>query len=191
MRLLTVACLIVIAVTALAAQDEWQQSGPVTTLTITDDLTYDRVTSGSWRLGGVLEVKFVGRIAPHENSRFVLYAPGLDAIEGRFENVVLPEGWLYELEYDDAGKQVVLHSLRPNRAPAFPHAEGFGKYTIGACERRARPKGRGLWCFASRAQLRWKTSSRSKIRISPSPGRLRRATAFASRTTRCPSKPIM
>ncbi len=125
------ACVIMIALGCVAAHGEWHDAGPVTSIAITDDITYDRVTSGSWRLGGVLEVKFVGRIAPHENSRFVLYGPGLDTLEGRFENVVLPEGWLYELEYDEAGKQVVLHSLRPDRAPAFPHAEGFGKYSLG------------------------------------------------------------
>src|SRR5690606_4515182 len=110
---------------------QWSSTGPVTTLTITDDITYDRVTQDAWRLGGRLEIQFVGRIMPHENSRFVLFGPGLDGLEGQFDEVVLPEGWLYDLDYDYEAKQVVLRSLRPNRAPAFPGAEGFGKYTIG------------------------------------------------------------
>jgi hypothetical protein len=82
-------------------------------------------------LRGVLEVKFNGRIEPHENSALRLIGPGVEGLQGRFEQVRLPAGWLGTIKYDDQGRTVTLSNLRPDRAPAFPGAEGFGKYTLG------------------------------------------------------------
>jgi hypothetical protein len=90
--------------------------------------------SGGSLAGKVAEVRFTGRIEPHENSRYVLVEPGAAAIEGRFERVILPEGWRSEVAYeqhDGKVRSVVLHNVRPDRAPAFPGAEGFGRYTLG------------------------------------------------------------
>lgn len=95
---------------------------------ITDDVTYDRIQSGSITLPKTIELQFVGRIQPHENSVFTLVGP-VEKLEGRVERVVLPEGWLHELEQTE--NSVILKNLRPDRAPAFPTAEGFGKYTLG------------------------------------------------------------
>lgn len=114
-----------------AEQAVWKTTNGKTVFNITDDLKYDSIRSGRWKLSGILEVNFVGRIVPHENSKFELFGPSVEAIEGRFDKVVLPEGWLYELKYDDRAGRVTLSNLRPDRAPAFPGAEGYGKYTIG------------------------------------------------------------
>lgn len=89
------------------------------------------VTTGSWRIRGVLEVRFSGRVEPHEASRFTVLGPGLDALEGRFSEVKLPEGWACAVDYDRETNAVVLSRFRPNRSLAFPTAEGFGKYTVG------------------------------------------------------------
>ena len=55
----------------------------------------------------------------------------MKSVQGRFDNVKLPEGWLGDLVYNDDPPFVVLRNLRPDRPPAFPGAEGFGKFTIG------------------------------------------------------------
>jgi hypothetical protein len=55
----------------------------------------------------------------------------VEAIQGKFDRVVLPAGWRYDLKYDEPAKTVTLANLRPDRAPAFPGVEGFGKYTMG------------------------------------------------------------
>ncbi|MES2696516.1 MAG: pectate lyase [Verrucomicrobiota bacterium] len=81
--------------------------------------------------GKTLEVKFSGRVVPHEGSVFSFFAPGVEALSGKFSNVVVPEGWLYDLKYDERARTVTMSNLRPNRVPAFPGAEGFGKYAIG------------------------------------------------------------
>jgi pectate lyase len=88
------------------------------------------INSGRWRLSGLLELQFTGGIEPHEGSVLPLFGPGVE-IEGRFERLVLPTGWKCELRYHDAAGAVVLCNLRPDRAPAFPGAEGFGKYSVG------------------------------------------------------------
>ncbi len=103
---------------------------------MTFDVEHDRVlnpvTTGRWRLTGLkLEVRFHGRIAPHDNSALRLFGPGLEAIEGRFDQVILPTGWRGDLDYNESTRSVTLQNLRPDRAPAFPGAEGFGKYTLG------------------------------------------------------------
>lgn len=103
---------------------------------ITFDVEHDRVlnpvTTGRWRLAGLkLEVRFYGRIAPHDNSELRLFGPGLETIEGRFDQVALPAGWRGDLDYNETTRSVMLRNLRPDRAPAFPGAEGFGKYTLG------------------------------------------------------------
>jgi hypothetical protein len=98
---------------------------------VDDHAVLNPVTSGRWQLAGTLEVRFRGRIEPHENSVYRLFGAGVEAVAGRFDRVVLPAGWRHDLAYDDAARTVVLRHLRPDRAPAFPGVEGFGKYTIG------------------------------------------------------------
>lgn len=109
---------------------DWQATGERTTFQVNDHEVLKPLNAGRWRLSGVLEVQFSGSIDPHENLVLPLFGPGAE-VEGQFERVVLPEGWRYELKYHDKAGAVVLRNLRPNRAPAFPGAEGFGKYTIG------------------------------------------------------------
>jgi hypothetical protein len=81
--------------------------------------------------GSTLEVKFTGRIAPHEASVFSFFGPGVESLTGRFAKVVVPAGWSYDLSYNEKTRAVVMRNLRPDRAPAFPGVEGFGKYTVG------------------------------------------------------------
>ena len=109
----------------------WQTTGEKTVFEITDAEVLKPVTSGRWRLSGTLEIRFVGRVQPHENSVLRLFGPDVEAIEGRFDKVILPDGWLYDLNYDKKAKTVTLSNLRPGHTPAFPGAEGFGKYTTG------------------------------------------------------------
>ena len=116
---------------AKSSSSAWQTTGDRTIFEVNDHEVLNPVTAGRWKLSGVLEVKFTGRILPHENSVLPLFGLGVDAIEGKFEKVVLPEGWLYDLTYDEQAHTVTLSNLRPDRAPAFPGAEGFGKYTLG------------------------------------------------------------
>ncbi len=78
-----------------------------------------------------LELRFTGRIAPHENSVFHILGAGVKAMEGQFDRLVLPSGWRGDISYDPSRPQVTVKNLRPERAPAFPGVEGFGKYTIG------------------------------------------------------------
>jgi type 1 glutamine amidotransferase len=99
---------------------------------VTDSAVVQPITSGRWDLSGrILELRFTGRIAPHENSVYSFFGPGVEAVTGRFARVVLPPGWRYDIRYDEAARSVVMYNLRPDRAPAFPGAEGFGKYTLG------------------------------------------------------------
>jgi fructan beta-fructosidase len=105
--------------------------GPETNVILADG---DRVTSlgsGIVRLEGNLTVQFDGRIVPHENTSVQLFDANLGELSDRFANVVLPEGWLCDVEYAESPPNVTLKNFRPDRAPAFPTAEGFGKYTIG------------------------------------------------------------
>ncbi len=112
-------------------QEPWQTAGERTVVTVTDGEYKETTTSGRWRLSGVLELRFAGRIEPHENTVVQVYGPGVEAVEGRFEKVQLPEGWLCDVEYGRRPTGLTLCNFRPNRAPAFPGAEGFGKYSIG------------------------------------------------------------
>ena len=99
---------------------------------VTHDAVVRPLAAGRWQLAGKeLEVRFTGRIAPHEDSVWPIFALGAEAIEGRFDRVILPEGWKCEIDYDVRPNQLTLRRPRPDRAPAFPGAEGFGKYTIG------------------------------------------------------------
>ena len=98
---------------------------------VDDHAVLNPITAGRVRLSGVAEVRFTGRIQPHENSVYSLVASSVEALEGRFENVLLPDGWLCDLSYDDKIRTVTLRNVRPDHAPAFPGVEGFGKYTIG------------------------------------------------------------
>jgi pectate lyase len=91
----------------------------------------DQVTMGSWDLGGkTLELVYADRIHPHEHSVFVLF-DGVQPLTGEFNEVILSEGYRCDLDYDAVAGRVTARNFRPNRAPAFPGAEGFGKYTVG------------------------------------------------------------
>ena len=105
-----------------------------TVFEVDDHAVLSPIPAGRVRLSGVAEVRFTGRIQPHENSVYPLVAPGASTLDGRFEKIVLPESWQGELSYNDQARTVTLHYLRPDRAPAFPGVEGFGKYTLGGRE---------------------------------------------------------
>lgn len=124
------------AMTALAACDAagapaLTSSEQATEFTVTDGVECDTVRSGNAKLSGTLKINFAGRILPHENTSVELYGNGVESLEGRFDRVELPEGWLGDVEYHDAPPAVTLRNLRPDRPPAFPGAEGFGKFAIG------------------------------------------------------------
>ncbi|MBI4559029.1 MAG: pectate lyase [Candidatus Hydrogenedentes bacterium] len=110
---------------------EWSTTANRTVVTITDAEVFDQVNSGRWRLRGTLELRFAGRVEPHENSSFAIFGPGVEVLKGRFDAVELPQGWQCDIQYDEAARTVTLSKFRPERAPAFPGAEGFGKFTIG------------------------------------------------------------
>jgi len=142
LRAILAAAVLVVGVFAAAAADNgqakpvadsasWQSSGERTVFEVNDHEVVQPVNSGRWRLSGTLEVRFVGRVQPHENSVQPLFGPGVEAIDGKFKRVVLPAGWRFDLNFHDLRGAVVLCNLRPDRAPAFPGAEGFGKYTLG------------------------------------------------------------
>ena len=103
----------------------------VTVMEVNDHEVLRPVTGGRVRLAGSLEVRFAGRIQPHEASVFSLTGPGVEALEGKFDRVILPDGWLGDVSYDAEVRSVTLRNLRPSHAPAFPGVEGFGKYTVG------------------------------------------------------------
>jgi hypothetical protein len=103
----------------------------VTEFTITDGDKCDTVRAGKLKLSGTLKIKFAGRILPHENTEAVLYGKGVTSLSGKFDRVEVPRGWLYDLKYDYEKPQVVIRNFRPDHAPAFPGAEGFGKYAVG------------------------------------------------------------
>lgn len=97
------------------------------TITITDGAVATPVDFES----GILEVRFEGRIAPHEGTRVpVLTSEGKPWI-GALKDLLLPEGWLCDIAVNEESNLISLANFRPDRAPAFPTAEGFGKYTIG------------------------------------------------------------
>ncbi len=108
-----------------------QDAEEITTFTITDGATCDSVLSGDHSLSGTLRLKFAGRILPHEETQVVLYGGKISSLLGKFDRVKLPEDWLCDLEYDVSTPALVAKNFRPNRPPAFPGAEGFGKFAIG------------------------------------------------------------
>ncbi len=81
--------------------------------------------------GGVVEIKFSGAIDPHEGMVYPLVAPGGPGSTRRVERVIFPPGWTGEVVQETPAGAVSLKNIRPDRAPAFPGAEGFGKYTLG------------------------------------------------------------
>jgi hypothetical protein len=97
---------------------------------IVDGASCETIETGKANLSGTLKLTFSGRILPHENTVVKLYG-GKSSLRGKFDRVELPEGWLCDVEYDYEKPSVVARNFRPNRAPAFPGAEGFGKYAIG------------------------------------------------------------
>lgn len=133
-RVATALCLMASCAAAesdAAAGSQAAKSTAVTEFTITDGAACDTVNSGKHELSGTLQINFAGRIRPHENTRVVLYGPGVSSLTGKFERVVVPDGWLCDVKYDDKTPEVVVSNFRPNHVPAFPGAEGFGKYTVG------------------------------------------------------------
>ncbi len=125
------ACLQTLPAKAAAPASSWSTTGPRTIFAIRDADQCAPVTSGRWRLSGVLEVHFTGRIEPHENSVCSVFGEGVEALDGRFDQVLLPDGWQCDVVYGRKKPGLILRNFRPERAPAFPSAEGFGKYTIG------------------------------------------------------------
>jgi len=99
--------------------------------TVSGDHVAQTITGGNWRLGGILEIRFDGRYEPHEASVFPLFGPGVKSLEGRFDRVIVPNNWLYKLDYDHKAGTLRLRDVKPDLPAAFPGAEGFGKYTIG------------------------------------------------------------
>lgn len=113
------------------ADSEWNLTGGHVIVEASHDQVANPVQGGKWKLSGILEVRFLGRVVPHEGSRLVVVGPDVEALEGKFDEIRFPGDWLYEVDYDYSARTVSLFNLRPNRPPAFPGAEGFGKYTIG------------------------------------------------------------
>ncbi|GMV91538.1 MAG: hypothetical protein AMXMBFR82_13160 [Candidatus Hydrogenedentota bacterium] len=105
--------------------------GPETYVILADGERVTSLGNGHVKLEGNLFVLFDGRIAPHENTSVALFASDTGSIGGSFDNVVLPDDWLCDIDYVTSPPNVVLSNFRPARAPAFPGAEGFGKYTVG------------------------------------------------------------
>jgi hypothetical protein len=99
--------------------------------TVTHDSVTNPVLDGHVDLKGDVEIKFDGMIEPHEGSVLALYGPQVELGSARFQKLVFPDGWTGELDYNNPAGKVVLKNVHPTRAPAFPGAEGFGKYTQG------------------------------------------------------------
>lgn len=127
----TVAVVILAFAVSAAFAEDAQVLGPSTSITITDGTETPPFTGSQFRLGGTLNITFAGRVQPHENSVITLFDAHTQSIEGRFVAVRPPQGWLCDVEYVASPPNVILKNFRPKRAPAFPGAEGFGKYTIG------------------------------------------------------------
>lgn len=98
---------------------------------VSDHEVLNPVTSGRVRVVGALDVRFVGRIQPHEESVYSFFGPNVAAIAGTFARVVLPAGWRGDVSFDAKARSLTRRNLRPSHAPAFPGAEGFGKSTVG------------------------------------------------------------
>lgn len=91
----------------------------------------DRVTGGEWHLEGkTLRLDYVDRIHPHENSTFVLIDQAT-ALTGLFARIETPNHATCTMDYDRAAGRVTVRQFVPPQPPAFPTADGFGKYTIG------------------------------------------------------------
>lgn len=121
-------CSVLIGLVTLASIDV-RAAAP--SITITDGTEGSAIQSGSAGLSGPIAVRFEGPIAPHENTVVPLRSPDGEGLRGRIDRVELPEGWLCDVIHDDTVHSLKLANFRPDRAPAFPTAEGFGKYAIG------------------------------------------------------------
>lgn len=122
--------LVALAACVARAESPIQTLGERTVFTLTDGERGEPLLGpGRWRLGGVLVVQFAGRIAPHENTVVSLFGAGVEGIAGEFAKVELPDGWLCRVAYGQ--NDLTLSEFHPDRAPAFPGVEGFGKYTLG------------------------------------------------------------
>jgi hypothetical protein len=100
-------------------------------LNVTNGGIEHRIEPDISEFNGVLDVIFEGRVAPHENTFVMPSHKDGSFLKGRIDRVQLPEGWLCDTIYDEAMQTSMLVNFRPNRAPAFPTAEGFGKYAMG------------------------------------------------------------
>ena len=130
-RLTALICNVVCVAATLTCAELVRASEHATEFTITDGDKCDTVRTGKPTLSGTLKIQFAGRILPHENTKAVLYGKGVSSLTGKFDRVEVPKGWLYDLTYDYEKPEVVIKNFRPDRPPAFPGAEGFGKYAIG------------------------------------------------------------
>ena len=106
-----------------------QPPGGVMEIAVVDGTQGQELPVVDGTLSGELAVVFEGRIEPHEGTSIQVFDSSNGAITGRFDSVTLPEGWQCDVAY--TASNVLLSNFRPKRAPAFPGAEGFGKYPIG------------------------------------------------------------
>lgn len=101
------------------------------TLVIRDGEAKPLFTGGTALLPKTLNVTIEGRIDPHENTAIPLVGPDVERIEGAIATVALPDDWVCDLRSEGPKGAPVLRDFRRDRAPAFPGAEGFGKFTLG------------------------------------------------------------
>ena len=107
------------------------ETNATTNFHIKDDVGFPLLNQKTCQLSGLLNVDFVGRIMPHENSVFSLLSPDVKSMHGKFEKVKVSNDWICDVEYDYQKPAVILRNFHPPYPPAFPEAEGFGKFTKG------------------------------------------------------------
>lgn len=106
-------------------------TGEAITFRVGDQGRCDHVDGGDWDLNGkALHIEYAERIDPHENSVFVLINNAA-SLTGEFSTITVQDDARCVVDYDRAAGRVTARQFVPQRAPAFPSAEGFGKYTVG------------------------------------------------------------
>jgi hypothetical protein len=133
-----VACVCLLAAAAtvslplsVSRADSGVVGATVTEFRIVDGAKCEPVLNRDVALAGTLKLNFAGRILPHEGTDVLLFGGTNSKSRGKFDRIELPDGWLCDIEYHDDKSEVRAQNFRPNRPPAFPGAEGFGKYAIG------------------------------------------------------------
>src|SRR5262245_13736324 len=100
-------------------QDKSEDSGKsarITEFEIIDGATCNSQLAGDSALSGTLKLSFTGRILPHEETNVVLFGGNVSSIGGKFDEVLLPEGWTCDVEYDYRKPEVRARNFRPTRA---------------------------------------------------------------------------